>query len=72
MKKYTHLTHEDRVLIYELLRSGKSQKEIADKLQVHKSTIGREVKRNSGRKGYRPHQAEEIAQKRKVTARTKN
>jgi IS30 family transposase len=34
---------------------------IADKLGFHKSTIGREIKRNKGGRGYRPKQAHQLA-----------
>jgi len=35
---------------------------------VHKSTIARELKRNGGRRGYRPKQADELASSRKLLA----
>jgi len=38
--------------------------EIADKLGFHKSTIGREIARNSGLRGYRPKQADRLARER--------
>lgn len=41
-----HLTREQRYAIYLFLQDGKSQKEIANKLNVHKSTISREISRN--------------------------
>ena len=43
---------------------GLSQVQIADKLKVHKSTISREIKRNSGLRGYRAVQAHKISQER--------
>lgn len=52
-----HLTEEDRYHIKAQLESGKTQTAIAKKLKVNKSTISRELKRNSGRRGYRPKQA---------------
>jgi IS30 family transposase len=56
-----HLTEGDRYHIKAQLEAGKTQAEIAIKLKVDKSTISRELKRNSGLKGYRPKQANKIA-----------
>jgi len=57
MRRYTQLTHEQRYQIYILMKAEQSQREIATIMGVHKSTISRELKRNSGKKGYRPKQA---------------
>ena len=54
---YTHLTQEERYKISAYKSSGLSIKKIAEKLGRDKSTIYREVKRNTGLKGYRPKQA---------------
>lgn len=54
---YKQLTSEQRYQIYALLKSGQKKSEIAKVLGVHKSTIGRELKRNRGKRGYRPKQA---------------
>jgi IS30 family transposase len=59
-----HLTESDRYHIKAQLEAGKSKTEIAKKLKVHKSTISRELKRNIGRKGYRPKQAQQKASER--------
>ena len=48
---------EKRYGIYSLLKTGHNQSKIADVIGVHKSTISREVKRNHGKRGYRPKQA---------------
>jgi IS30 family transposase len=61
MRTYTQLTHEQRYQIYSLLKAGLNQTEIANNIQVHKSTISRELRRNRGLKGYRPKQAHEFA-----------
>ena len=55
MKK-KHLTEGQRYEIFALLQSGRSQKDIAIQLKVNKSTISREISRNSdGRsKSYKP------------------
>ena len=61
MKTYRQLTQEQRYQISALQRIGRSQTEIAQELVVHKSTIGRELSRNTGARGYRPKQADEKA-----------
>jgi IS30 family transposase len=70
--KYKHLTPEQRYQIDAYKRSGWTQTKIAAELGVHKTTIGRELKRNVSLRGYRPKKAEELAQGRwrgKVKAR---
>ncbi len=47
---------------------GKSNIEIAVKLSRDKSTISREVNRNTGGRGYRPNQANKMANERSKTA----
>ena len=66
--EYKHLTSEQRCQIYTLQSIGKNKKEIADHLGVSASTIGREIKRNSGLKGYRHKQADSKASERRSTA----
>ena len=61
---YTHLTQDERYQIYAYKQIGKSQTDIAEKLGRDKSTISREIKRNTGGRGYRPKQAQEKAQDR--------
>ncbi len=62
MKSYTQLTQIQRYQIYALKKAGLSQTRIAAILGVHKSTISRELRRNSGGRGYRPKQATLLAQ----------
>jgi IS30 family transposase len=69
MRTYTQLTHEQRYQIYSLLKAGLNQTEIANNIQVHKSTISRELRRNRGLKGYRPKQAHEFALSRRNKAK---
>ncbi|MDR4471067.1 MAG: helix-turn-helix domain-containing protein [Nitrospirales bacterium] len=57
MRHYTHLTLEQRYQIQALLNMGHPYQEIATVVGVHKATISREVRRNQGRRGYRPQQA---------------
>lgn len=47
MKNYHHLTQRQRYLIVDLLSLKKKKSFIARELGVHRSTIGREIKRNS-------------------------
>jgi IS30 family transposase len=60
-KGYHHLTYDQRCQIYILKDRGDSLSSIARALHVHPSTIGRELRRNKGRKGYRHQQAHEKA-----------
>lgn len=63
-----HLTQEDRYHIHALKNTGKNNTEIANELGKHKSTISRELKRNSGQRGYRATQAHKLACLRKEEA----
>lgn len=65
---YTQLTREQRYQIYALMKAGQSQTRIAEIVGCHKSTIGRELARNRGRRGYRPKQAQELATARHLAA----
>ena len=46
MKKYNQLTGKERYSIEILIQEGYCQKEIAERMCRHKSTISRELKRN--------------------------
>jgi IS30 family transposase len=65
-KGYSHLTYEQRCQIYALKQRGDSSAAIAKELGVDRSTIGRELERNSGQKGYRYKQAQEKSKQRKL------
>lgn len=73
MRTYTQLTCHQRYHIYTFLKAGFCQTEIAEAIGVNKSTISRELRRNRGRKGYRPKQAQRFAHERqnKTQARIK-
>ena len=61
-----HLTKEQRYIIQTLIKRGYPQKEIAQELGVHGSTIGRELIRNKSKRGlYNADKAHEFAQERK-------
>ena len=66
MRNYTQLTEEQRYQIYEGITLGLTQAGIADELEVNKSTISRELNRNSGLRGYRPRQAQMLSDSRKI------
>jgi len=61
MSYYTQLTLVQRYMIYRLLKFGCSQTFIAAVVGVCKSTISREVRRNTGGNGYRWRQAHALA-----------
>ena len=61
MKHYTQLTREERYQISALKTAGQSKAQIAKILGRHKATIGREMARNCGLRGYRPRQADSLA-----------
>lgn len=63
-KQYKHLTLEERYQIAAYLKAGFTKPDIADHLNRHISTIKRELKNNTGLRGYRPKQAHRLAQNR--------
>jgi transposase, IS30 family len=65
MRTYAQLTPEERYQIYILTQAGHRRSEIARMLNRDKSTIGRELRRNRGLKGYRPRQAHARALRRR-------
>lgn len=67
MKHYQQLKKEERFYIWNALRTGRTQKEIASTLCRHPSTICREIKRNKYRQAkiYTYHRALEILKRRK-------
>ena len=71
MRTYSQLTQIQRYQIYTLLKMGHMQRDIAVSLGVHKSTISREIQRNTGKKGYRPKQANKKALERRKRAQTR-
>lgn len=66
---YQHLSQTERYQIYILMKDGKTQSQIAQLLNRHKSTISRELARNTGLKGYRPKQACLLAEERSLGSR---
>lgn len=70
-KSYRHLSHQDRIIIYDYLYQGYSIQEIALAIGYHKTTVYRELHRNSGKTGYLPNKAEHQYQLRKQCRPTK-
>jgi transposase, IS30 family len=67
---YKQLTREQRYQIYALMKAGHSQRQMASIIGIHKTTISREMRRNRGRRGYRPRQAHTLAHRRLKRQRT--
>ena len=63
---YRQLIPEQRYQIYACLKAGWTQLKMAAEIGVHPSTISRELSRNRGGRGYRPKQAHELAEGRKL------
>lgn len=72
-KGYHHLTRDQRCQLYTLKRRGDSVQRISQEIKVHRSAIYRELRRNSGKRGYRFKQANEKAiARRRVASRRKS
>ncbi|KAA6304071.1 hypothetical protein EZS27_044286, partial [termite gut metagenome] len=65
MKNKKHLTPEQRYQIEALLAAKKSQKEIVSIIGKDPSVVGRELKRNSHKRGYSARMAQMYADERK-------
>ena len=68
---YHHLNRDKRCQLYTLMKRGDSLALIAKELQVDRSTIHREIKRNRGKRGYRYNQAQEKALNRRSSSSQK-
>lgn len=66
---YKHLSQTERYQIYALMKAKQSIQAISQILGRHKSTISREVARNSGLRGYSPRQADLLCQERAQSSR---
>jgi len=65
-KKYTHLTLEQRYKIEALFKAGHNGSFIAKHIEVDKSTVYRELNRNSRRKGnYKASYSQQVSDERK-------
>lgn len=70
-RAYKQLTYAQRCQIYALKSTKMSNRAISVHLDVHPRTIDRELKRNTGGRGYRFKQAEEKAKARRHAANAK-
>ena len=61
---YTHLSLEERHYIEFQRKEGVSMNKIAKALGRAQSTLSRELRRNTGQRGYRHKQAHRVAQER--------
>jgi IS30 family transposase len=68
MRNYKQLSPAQRYQIAILNKAGKNQKEMSELLGVSRSTMCRELKRNRGKKGYFPKQAQIKADNRRSQA----
>jgi len=69
-KTYARLTEDQRYQIYEGVVEGLSHRHIALIINKHHSSISKEVKRNTGLRGYRPKQAHQFTRQRQLTKKT--
>ena len=67
-KGYQHVTQDQRSQIYAFKSMDLSVRDIAKKLHRSASSISREINRNTGLRGYRAHQANELARERRSHA----
>ena len=65
MRTYHQLTQAQRYQISALRKAKHTLAEIAEIIGGHKSSVSREMKRNRGKRGYRPQQAHELALERR-------
>ncbi len=64
MRQYSRVTYEDRCHISAWMQDGISVSEVAQRLGFNKSTIYRELQRNSSTRGYLPSSAKQKARRR--------
>jgi IS30 family transposase len=58
MRKYQRLSNEQRQKLSFLLVEGRNQRQMAESLNVHQSTVSRELKRHRQKGGYNPTKAQ--------------
>lgn len=71
MSHYHHLTIIQREILWENKLKGKKLSEIAEKVGCSVSTVSRELRRNRGKHGYRPSEAQAKYEKRRQKCRRK-
>ncbi len=63
------LTLQERGVLYRLRKAGYRQNRLPELTGRHPSTISRELRRNRGQRGYRPQQAQRLADTRRRSCR---
>jgi len=66
MQTYKQLTYAQRCQIYALKKTNISQQKIASIIGASQSAVSRELKRNTGKRGYRFKQAQQLTQSRRL------
>ena len=72
MQTYKQLTYEQRCQIYALKKTNISQQKIANIIGASQSAVSRELKRNTGKRGYRFKQAQKLTERRRLAATKAN
>lgn len=65
-QNYSQLTEDERNQLYALRKAKLAMTEIANQLSRPRSTLYRELGRNTGGRGYRPRQAQQLAKQRRA------
>ncbi|MGK0476251.1 MAG: IS30 family transposase [Oleispira sp.] len=68
MKTYNQLTYRERCQIYVLNKTGNTHTAIVNTIDVSQSTISRELKRNTGLRGYRHRKVDNMSTNRRLSA----
>jgi IS30 family transposase len=71
MSKYQRLSNEQRQKLSILLGKGRNQRQIAENLNVHQSTISRELKRHQQKGIYNPIEAQASCDAKRTAKRKK-
>ena len=69
--RYTRLCGNDRNVIANMAQAGNNQNAIAKAIGRSQGTVSKELRRNCGQRGYRPLQADRLAQERKDGKRSR-
>jgi IS30 family transposase len=63
-QRYSQLIQEERYCLYTMSKQGTSLREMAKAMGRSHTTLSRELRRNTGQRGYRHHQAQRLAEQR--------
>jgi len=67
-QNYSQLTTDERNQLYALRKAKIPMTQIAEQLKRSRTTLYNEMRRNTGRRGYRPKQAQRLAEQRRAKA----